>query len=282
MKFIGNSEESLLLTTSVLESTDMLDEPTENSLTILWFTRSKQNKLVIDGHEYVFSKNEIVFLTEFHKVSVVNLESVKFLRFNRPFYCVLENDIEVGCKGALFFGASQLPIIRIQDEDLEKFETLWKMFMIEMQSADKLQMEMLQMMLKRYLILCTRIYKSQMNYPPGKKESDIIREFNFLVEKHFKTKHTVTEYARLLNKSPKTISNHFIKLNSRSPIQLIQDRILLESKRLLVHSPQQIKEIAYEVGFGDIQTFSRFFKRKEGISPSEYKEISQQRKIANH
>jgi len=56
---------------------------------------------------------------------------------------------------------------------------------------------------------------------------------------------------------------------------------MLEAKRLLIYTTKQIKEIAYEVGFEDIQTFSRFFKRNEGISPSEYKETRQLSKIAN-
>ncbi len=282
MKYTGTTKENLWLTTDDTESCNLLTESVENSLTVVWFTHSNQNKLIIDGDEFIFSKNEIVFLTEFHKISIGKLENVKLLQFNRPFYCILDNDIEVGCKGVLFFGAYQVPIITIPPKDLEKFETLWKMFTLEMQLPDIMQREMLQMMLKRYLILCTRIYKSKMQYPIENRDSDIIREFNFLVETHFKSIHSVTEYAGLLHKSPKTISNIFRKLNSKSPLQFIQERKMLEAKRLLIYTTRQIKEIAYEVGFEDIQTFSRFFKRNEGVSPSKYKESRQLRKIANY
>jgi AraC family transcriptional activator of pobA len=275
MKFRGNIKEYLYLISDDKESVEILNEKIENSLTILWFTDLNPAVIIIDGKEYVFTKNDIVFLTEFHKVITEKINGVRLLRFNRPFYCILDNDIEVGCKGILFFGASQLPIVKIPEEESDKFETLWKMFSIEMQSNDNLQMEMLQMMLKRYLILCTRIYKSKANYPEGSKETDIIREFNFLVEKHFKTKHSVAEYADLLNKSPKTISNTFLKLGSKTPLQFIQDRKMLEARRLLNYSSKQIKEIAYEIGFEDIQAFSRFFKNQEGIPPSKFKEKSQ-------
>jgi AraC family transcriptional activator of pobA len=151
-----------------------------------------------------------------------------------------------------------------------------------MQSPDNMQRDMLQMMLKRYLILCTRIYKSKMQYPIENRDFDIVREFNFLVETHFKSIHSVTQYAELLHRSPKTISNLFRKFNSKSPLQFIQERKMLEAKRHLTYSTKQIKEIAYDLGFEDIQTFSRFFKRNEGISPSKYKETSQLRKIANY
>jgi AraC-like DNA-binding protein len=178
----------------------------------------------------------------------------------------------VGCKGILFFGASQFPKITIPTEELEKFEILWKMFAIEMESKDDLQNDMLQMMLKRLLILCTRLYKKQTELTNfDKNQLDIVREYNYLVESNFKTKHQVADYAEMLNKSPKTLSNLFKKYNEKSPLQIIQNRTILEARRLLRYSDKSIKEIAYEIGYEDIQSFSRFFKKIQGVSPSEFK-----------
>lgn len=258
MKFIGNTQEYLQLQTLEKENCDVFNDIIESSLTVLWF-ESDSNELIIDGQEYVFTKNQIIFLTEFHKVTVKSIDKIRYLRFNRSFYCVLDHDTEVGCKGILFFGASQLPVVKIPKEEIEQFETLWKMFNIEMLSKDNLQIDMLQMMLKRYLILCTRLFKLQAHYPNEKIKSDIVREFNFLVEQHFKTKHSVAEYAELLNKSSKTLSNIFSKISSKTPLQYIQERKMLEARRLLHYSELQIQEVAYEIGYDDIQTFSRFF-----------------------
>jgi AraC-like DNA-binding protein len=271
MKFTGSANEFLQLKTLERQDCSVFNEPIVGSLTILWFEENS-NQLVIDGKLYTFNKNQIIFLTEFHHVSVNFLESTRFIRFNRPFYCVIDHDAEVGCKGLLFFGASQLPIITIPEKDLLQFETLWTMFSIEMQSKDNFQIDMLQMMLKRYLILCTRLFKTQDRYPEKKIETDLIREFNFLVEQHFKTKHTVAQYADLLNKSPKTLSNIFSKLGSKTPLQYIHNRKMLEARRRLRYTNMQIQEIAYEIGYDDIQAFSRFFKKQEGVSPSVFKE----------
>lgn len=270
MKFIGHSKEYLLLENVDHTNCEVLVNTPESSLSAIWF-ESENNKLEVDGIEHSFEKNQIVFLTEFHKVKIKYVNQVKLLRFNRPFYCILDHDAEVGCKGILFFGASQLPIISIPEKDIETFKTLWKMFSIEMQSTDDLQMDMLQMMLKRYLILCTRIYKQQHKLDSKKEDLDLVREFNFLVEKHFKTHHSVAAYAELLNRSPKTLSNLFAQMGAKTPLQYIHDRKMIEARRMLHYSSDSIKEIAYELGFEDIQTFSRFFKRQEGISPSEYK-----------
>lgn len=271
MKFIGSTTEYLHLEAVGKNNCDILTQTIESALSIVWF-KTGNNELKIDGQLYSFKENQIVFLTEFHRVEIKSIDAARFLRFNRPFYCVLDHDNEVGCKGVLFFGASQLPIIKIPRPDKEKFETLWDMFEIEMQSNDDLQIDMLQMMLKRYLILCTRIYKAQEDFPDNKPDSDLVRDFNFLVESHFRTKHTVAEYADLLHKSPKTISNIFSKIGSKTPLQYIKERKMLESRRLLHYSEMKVQEVAYEVGFDDIQAFSRFFKKYEGISPSEFKQ----------
>jgi len=247
-------------------------DATESSLTFLWF-EDQGNKINIDSIDYQFNKNQIVCLTEFHKVDISDVCKAKMIRFNRSFYCVVDHDSEVGCKGILFFGASQLPILNIPDMEIEKFQAIWKMFEIELQSKEEHQLEMLQLLLKRFVIMCTRIFKSQEKYTTiADNQIDLVREYNFLVEENFRTKHTVAQYAAMLNKSPKTLSNLFSKISSKTPLQFIQDRRMLEAKRLLHHSDKSVKEIAYEIGFEDLQTFGRFFKNAEGISPTDFKE----------
>jgi AraC-like DNA-binding protein len=272
MIYRGKNSEYLQLETINSTNSQILKDKIESSLIIIWIT-SDNTVLKIDDEEHTFSKNQIVSLTEFHQTEVVSISTANFIKFNRAFYCILHNDSEVGCKGLLFFGANQIPILNLPTNELEKFEILWKMFCIEMESQDDLQIEMLQMMLKRFLILCTRIHKEQNQLEnTDLKSVDLLREFNLLVETHFKTIHTVSKYAELLNKSPKTISNIFSKTYDKTPLQYIQDRIMLEAKRLLTYTDKPIKEIGYELGFEDIQGFSRFFKNKQGISPSDFKE----------
>ncbi len=104
-----------------------------------------------------------------------------------------------------------------------------------------------------------------------KSKLDIVRRSNAFLEVHYKTKHGVAAYAQMLNKSSKTISNFFLQFNQKTPLQIIQERILLEARRLLHYTDRTIKDITYELGFEDIQTFSRFFKNKQGKSPKEFR-----------
>ena len=280
MLFNGSTNEFIRLEEITARNCHFLKEQIESALTMVWFT-SDGSTVTIDGVDMDFKKDQILYLTEFHKIEVKTISSARMVRFNRPFYCILDHDSEVGCKGVLFFGASQLPRIDIPSGEVRKFENLWNAFMMEMESVDELQLDMLQMMLKRFLILSTRIFKELNHYDFDNSNLDIVREYNFLVEKHFRDKHSVAEYADLLNRSPKTISNLFKKLGPKTPLQYIHDRIMLEARRLLHYTDKSIKEVAYDLGFDDLQSFSRFFKKQEGKSPKEFKEVSKSGNIVN-
>ena len=82
----------------------------------------------------------------------------------------------------------------------------------------------------------------------------------------------MAEYSEMLFKAPKTISNTFKKLCEKTPLQVIQERIVLEARRMLFYTDKDVSEIGYELGFQDIQSFSRFFKNQEGLSPTDFRE----------
>lgn len=84
----------------------------------------------------------MVFLTEFHKVDVSQVSTVNKILFNRYFYCIDIEDSEIGCKCVLIFGTSRVPIINLNDENVKKFEILWKVFIAELQSKADMQIEM--------------------------------------------------------------------------------------------------------------------------------------------
>ena len=133
---------------------------------------------------------------------------------------------------------------------------------------------MLQMLLKRLIIICTRLAKQQLIVKTlDNDQIDIIRKFNVLVDTNFKSKRKVGDYADMLFKSPKTLSNLFAIYNQKSPQQIILERVALEAKRLISFSDKQNQEIAFELGFNDPAHFSRFFKKMTSYSPTEFRTI---------
>lgn len=209
----------------------------------------------------------IAFRNEVPQQSVV-------ISFNKNFYCVERHDAEVSCNGLLFNGALASPRVFLDAAESESFGNLLKVMVEEVSLEDNIQREMLQLLLKRFIIKCTRLAKQQLE-PEGSQnlpEVDLIRAYSALVEKHFREWHKVADYAEQLFRSPKTLSNLFRKYKLKSPLEIIQERIVLEGKRELIYTDHSIKEIAYSLGFEEPAQFSRYFSKISGMSPRQFRE----------
>lgn len=247
---------------------------TENTIKFFWNRNQEATTVEIDGLQLNLEPNQIVSVTYLQHISFKNthLPLTAFL-FNREFYCIIDHDSEVSCNGILFFGTQDIPIVSIPSELQRRFDMLYETFLEEFNTPDKIQGAMLQMLLKRLIIMCTRLAKEQLIVKSlNNDQIEVIRKFNFLVDIHYKDKRKVSDYAEMLHKSPKTLSNLFSIYGQKSPQQIILNRLALEAKRLIHFTDKQNQEIAYELGFNDPAHFSKFFKKLTQLTPSQYRE----------
>lgn len=239
---------------------------------IIW-SREKEVQLVVDGYLVSLQQNEVIFCTPLNILSIPkdNRGIVTFV-FNKEFFCIQTHDDQVSCHGFLFFGSAQPPVIRLADHVSEDYELIYQLFIKDLAIKDHLQGEMLRSLLKRLLIISTRLLKQELQEPSiANTQLDLVRQYNLLVDQHFRTLHQVQDYAKLLYKSPKTLSNIFTKYIGKSPLAIINERILLEAKRLLLYSSKTTDEIARDLGYSDAANFSRFFKKQAGENPSAFR-----------
>ncbi len=239
---------------------------------IIW-CRDSPTKLRIDGYDVNLKKDQVIFCTPFNVLEIEpGTQGIISFVFNKEFYCIQTHDEEVSCNGLLFFGSSQPQIVTLNTKEKKLFNMIFDFFEEEFNIKDHIQGEMLRTLLKRLLILATRMIREDIQKSNvSNTQIELIRKYNLLVEAHFQEKHQVKDYADLLFKSPKTLSNIFKKYNEKSPLTIINERILLEAKRLLLYSDQTNEEIANNLGYKDSGHFSKFFKNNEGISPSVFK-----------
>ncbi|AEV96658.1 AraC family transcriptional regulator [Niastella koreensis] len=241
-------------------------------LTIAW-NKGGTQQVTIDGVEYEFPHNTILCLMVNQTFHFADASGIVAWQFNRAFYCIIDHDKEVSCVGFLFYGSQQLMFTTLNKTNSHKIDLLLQVFIEEFETVDNIQEDMLRMLLKRLIIIVTRLAKQQFlplqDLPEQKL--DIIRQFNLLVENHYKKEHSVKFYANQVNRSPKTLSNLFALYNEKSPLTVIQERIVLEAKRLLLFTDKSAKEIAFELGFEDAAYFSNFFKKNTETSPSDFR-----------
>ena len=229
--------------------------------------------LEIDHIPMRLEKDEIVTLTPLHHLGVkeVDGEYLTFV-FNSNFYCIYGHDNEVSCNGFLFYGSSQVMRLALSAGQSSNLHDIVRIFRQESVIHDNLQEEMLRIVLKRFIITCTRIARQRFGVGQEKEKTfDIIRQYYVLVDRHFKEKKQVQDYADILCRSPKTLSNLFSTCGLPSPLRVIHDRIEAEAMRLLLYTHKSAKEISSILGFEDLSAFSRFFKKMTGESVSDYR-----------
>ncbi|KAA2243395.1 helix-turn-helix domain-containing protein [Chitinophaga agrisoli] len=244
-------------------------------LTIAW-NKGKDQQVNIDNVVYLFPANTILCLMVNETFHFEDPSTIVAWQFNKEFYCIVNHDKEVSCVGFLFYGSSQKMFVSLNEHHQEKIEALQHVFLDEFSTSDHIQGEMMQVLLKRLIIIVTRLAKEQ--YITEKEltgdKLDLVRKFNLLVENHYRKEHQVKFYAEQLFKSPKTLSNMFALYNHKSPLLVIQERVLLEAKRLLFYTEKTSKEIANDLGFENANHFSKFFKKHTGKVPTEFKKVS--------
>lgn len=103
------------------------------------------------------------------------------------------------------------------------------------------------------------------------RAAKIAIQFKHLVEKNFLKKRSVKDYVCLLNVTAKHLSDVVKKTFGKSPHQIINDMLLLESKAQLVSTDKTITEIALDLNFTDQSHFNHFLKQHTGYSPAEYR-----------
>ncbi|QRY58269.1 helix-turn-helix domain-containing protein [Sphingobacterium siyangense] len=106
-------------------------------------------------------------------------------------------------------------------------------------------------------------------------EVSLVRHFQDLVEKHVKTEKQVAFYADQLNIGSKKLTNLTKEVLGVTPKGVIMAELLRISKKLIVESSLSIKEIAWELGYTDVNNFSTFFLKETMVTPTEYRKSNQ-------
>lgn len=238
----------------------------------IWL-RSGSLRLEIDHIPTEVEEGEIVCLTPLHRIDRAEAHGEYVaLAFNSNFYCIFSHTNEVSCNGLLFNGSSDIMRLRPDAEKSAELEKVLGDIQHDYQIDDSLREEMLRMHLKHFIILATRIARDRFTLTSGKEKAfDIVRQFHQLVDRNFREKKQVQDYAEMLHRSPKTLSNLFSSCGCPSPLSVIRERVNAEARRLLLYTDKTSKEIAFLLGFDDTAIFSRFFSQMNGMSATEYR-----------
>ena len=100
-------------------------------------------------------------------------------------------------------------------------------------------------------------------------------EFQVLVERHCFDHKKVSYYATTMGFTTKTLNNVTQSIIQKNAKSLINDIVIIKSKRLIINSQDSLTEISYQVGFDQPTNFFKYFIKYAGVSPSQFRATHQ-------
>lgn len=135
--------------------------------------------------------------------------------------------------------------------------------------------EMIQVLLKQLLICLARIKLAQPE-PSGRpsKPEQKFTQFRQLIQQHGASRHNVAWYAQQIGVTAAHLNQICLTATNANALALIHQFLLTEAKRYLVFADISIATVSDRLGFKEPSHFSRFFRKREGVSPKFFREQS--------
>ena len=251
-----------------------------NYYSIIWLKKGEA-KLKTNFSEHAIKENTMMFFSPYQPFMLCSNGKIEggAIHFHSDFYCIYKHDKEVGCNGILFNNIYQPPLIFIDNDDSSlSFDIMLNQIKTEMQKDGLSKHDLLVSYLKIFLINAVRI-KAEQNPALAKAMADekdpfILQKLKGHIEENFREKHSPSDYAYLLNISPKALGKLSKKHFNKTLTDIISERIIMEAKRELYLTGKPVKSIAHELGFEDEHHFSRYFKNQADVSPQIFRETA--------
>jgi AraC-like DNA-binding protein len=246
-----------------------------NYYTVIWsFTAT--GKHIIDFKEYPIDPHHIFFVSpdQVHQV-ITNPDPTGFVILFTPEFLEknsIREDFIANLK--LFQKSDETPPLPLHDTMIGKLKAFADQMYAAFHSENDMRFETIGAYLKLFLIECNGhcLLFPGSNTQTIEVGKTLVRRFKAEVEKHFAEWHQVKDYAETMNVSPNYLNEVIKSAINISAKDYIQNRILLEAKRMIVFTGKSSKEIGYQLGFDDPSHFSKFFKSNTGLSLQEFKE----------
>ncbi|MFO7524656.1 MAG: AraC family transcriptional regulator [Ignavibacteriaceae bacterium] len=216
-------------------------------------------------------KNHTIFFMRPGQVHQLNLKAGStgyLIQFKKDFYLTNEKDSRL-----LLRNASSKNILQTDVKTFNKLYSILTEIFRESNTKAENYYEVIKASFSIFFIEMVR-YQQKLEQHMDKGivlNQDRLEDFMELLDAHISKNKQPAQYAKMLNLTPYQLNTITKTALGKTSSELINEQIILESKRYLLSTSNQIKEIAYHLGYEDTSYFIRFFKKHTGLSPEAFR-----------
>ena len=174
-----------------------------------------------------------------------------------------------------YYSNQNPPLLQLSKEKLIHLTTVFQELFTEYREENLLREAKIISLIHYIYIELTRAYTADtiIEKLGSNSYANILERLEKLINAHFYTEKLPKFYAEKLSITTKHLNRVAQKTISKTTTTLISERIMLEAKRLIVHSNDNLANVADTLGYSDYAYFSKFFKSNTGMTPMEFRKI---------
>ncbi len=247
-----------------------LENPQRLRFCMLLLITKGQGQHIVDFQPFSYQEGSLLFVAEnqVQQYQVKTENDGLLIVFTKDFFYQNLQDREVLQSYRIFDFSLQSPALQLSQAEYPHFLALFQEIYHEYhaQPADTFKEELIRSLLRVILLRAERLKRSE-TLPTALSQYQDFSRFREQLERDFAHTRNVIDYAYILGFSAKKL-NQLTKVTiSKTAKEFIDDRVLLEIKRLLSHTDLSVKEIAARTGFDEPTNLVKFFKRSTGQTP---------------
>lgn len=261
-----------------LRQSDDIFTPSLRDFHAVFYIRKGSGSYVVDFKEYSFEEGMLILLSkdQLHHFNAFDKDQTDILSvvFNPDFFYRTESDLQHLFQFVSTSHTMGEQILHVHSEADSRLNKLFEQMEWAYDSLDEVyQAKAFYHLLGMFLIECEMLKDAQKQHAKEVSDDHLktsvrLRE---LLEQHYKTAFKVEFYAEQLAIPLKTLSRISQSYFKLSPKALINERRLLEIKRLLKGTKLSGKEIAYELNFDEPTNMYKFFRKHVGMTINDFR-----------
>lgn len=249
---------------------DLNNEPGRRTNFSLTLVLSGETTQYIDFEKYIVKAPAMILLSpgQIHRHTGDSLCEIVNISFTEEF---LKDDTAAAQSLVCWCCVFETPVLLLSEVQLRELLGFAKLMLKEAETQKPLRDMILRGLLNLLMASAARLPQRDIAaMQVDTVQNRIVRQFNELSDVHYKDKTQVAHYADMMYVTPGHLNDTIKAVLGKTAKQVIDEKRIVEAKRLLFWGEYSIKEIAWQLKFEDDGYFNRFFKKHTGHTPATF------------